>query len=146
MLMLTNPSSSQYIVVKQQANENLIHKIDQYQIKLDKCVNSKELEKNEVLETINQMKVKIQTWKNLINPGKLMNDNDKKELNSYDINSLTKNSNYLIYMDIKIEYVEDDSYFGLGNIIEINKLEVNKSNNLSLEGILRNEQGLLKQS
>ncbi len=90
------------------------------------------------------MKVKIQTWKNLINPGKLMNDNDKKELNSYDINSLTKNSNYLIYMDIKIEYVEDDSYFGLGNIIEINKLEVNKSNNLSLEGILRNEQGLLK--
>jgi hypothetical protein len=112
------------------------------QIKQDKWFISKE--KNKALESINQMKSKIKTWNSLINPGKLMNDNDKKELNSYDINSLTKNSNYLIYMDIKIEYVEDDSYFGLGNIIEINKLEVNKSNNLSLEGILRNEQGLLK--
>jgi hypothetical protein len=80
------------------------------------------------------MKSKIKTWTSLINPGKLMNDTDKKELNSYDINSLTKNdSDYLI-----------NSYFGLGNIIEIDKLEVNKSNNLSLEGILRNEQGLLK--
>ncbi len=80
------------------------------------------------------MKSKIKTWTSLINPGKLMNDTDKKELNSYDINSLTKNdSDYLI-----------NSYFGLGNIIEIDKLEEKKSNNLSLEGILRNEQGLLK--
>jgi len=125
--------------IKQQANENLIHKIDQYQIKLDKWFNSKELEKNEVLETINQMKVKIQTWKNLINPGKLMNDQDKNELNSYDTNILAKTIHYLMYSDIEFECIESDSNFGLGHIFETDKLEVNKSNSLSMDEIKESE-------
>ncbi len=120
-------------------NDQIKQVNDQYQIKLDKWFNSKELEKNEVLETINQMKVKLQTWKSLINPGKLMNDQDKNELNSYDTNILAKTIHYLMYSDIEFECIESDSNFGLGHIFETDKLEVNKSNSLSMDEIKESE-------
>lgn len=107
-------------------------KIDQYQIKLKKWLVSKELDKNVVLETINQMKTKIQTWKSLINPGKLMNDQDKLDLTGYDTNSLAKTIHYLIYSDIKFEYNQGNSNLGLGYIFETDNLLVNESNSLSI--------------
>jgi hypothetical protein len=99
-------------------------------IKLKKWLVSKELDKNVVLETINQMKTKIQTWKSLINPGKLMNDQDKLDLTGYDTNSLAKTIHYLIYSDIKFEYNQGNSNLGLGYIFETNNLLVNESNSL----------------
>ena len=108
-------------------------KIDQYQIKLKKWLVSKELDKNVVLETINQMKIKMQTWKSLINHGKLMNDQeDKLELAGYDTNSLARTIHYLIYSDIKFEYNQGYSNFCLGYIFEIDNLLVNESNSLSI--------------
>ncbi len=121
-------------------NDQIKQVNDQYQIKLDKWFNSKELEKNEVLETINQMKVKLQTWKSLINPGKLMNDQDKNELNSYDTNILAKTIHYIIHSDIKFEYIQGNSNFGLGYIFETDQLEVNESNSLSINGIINHSQ------
>ena len=67
-----------------------------------------------------------------------MNAAAKKELYNYDLKTLTETIKSLIYNGLEIEYISDDTHYGLGRLFEVDKFKVDETNMLCLNGIIEN--------